>query len=143
MKELTELRLTDLWKECNSIGVDFWDKEEEAVKEFKRSFIAVALEAERDILIGCKAYERQAGRKDYRNGYWKRWITLKEGRLSIRMPRIRGMKYKSRIIPRYKQRAKEVDAALLKIFLYGASMRLTGEALRPSIIRRGKCTDHF
>jgi transposase-like protein len=31
----------------------------------------------------------------------------------------------------YKQRADEADASLLKIFLYGASMRLTGEALRP------------
>ncbi len=83
------------------------------------------------MLIGCKAYERQNGRKDYRNGYWKRWITLKDGRLEIRMPRIRGMGYESSIIPRYKQRVKEVDAALLKIFLYGASTRLTGEALRP------------
>jgi len=41
------------------------------------------------------------------------------------------MKYESGIIPRYKQRVEEVDAALLKIFLYGASTRLTGEALRP------------
>jgi|GEM_PF-5739942 len=54
------------------------------------------------MLIGCKAYERQTGRKDYRNGYWKRWITLKDGRLEIRMPRIRGMGYESRHTCRYK-----------------------------------------
>jgi putative transposase len=47
------------------------------------------------------------------------------------MHRIRGMIYESGIIPRYKQRVKEVDAALMKVFLYGASTRLTGEALRP------------
>jgi transposase-like protein len=105
--------------------------QEEAVKEFRKRFIEGALEAERTMLIGCKAGERKAERKDYRNGYWSRSITLKDGRLEIKMPRIRGMRYESGIIPRYKQRVDEVDAALLKVFLYGASTRLTGEALRP------------
>ena len=41
------------------------------------------------------------------------------------------MGYESSIIPRYKQRVKEVDTALMKVFLYGASTRLTGEALKP------------
>lgn len=129
-KELTRLSVTDLWKEYNSIN-DFWEAQEEAVRVFRQKLINGALEAERDMLIGCKAYERREDRKDYRNGYWKRWITLKDGRLEIRMPRIRGMGYESGIIPRYKQRVKEVDTALLKIFLYGASTRLTGEALKP------------
>jgi len=130
VKELTKLKVTDLWKEYNGLG-DFWETEEEAVKDFKRRFIEGALEAERDMWIGCKTYERKEERKNYRNGYWERWITLKDGRLQIRMPRIRGKAYKSAIIPRYKQRIKEVDAALMKVFLYGASTRLTGEALRP------------
>ncbi len=131
-KELTKITVTDLWREYNRIE-DFWEKQDEAVKDFRKRFIEGALEAERDMLIGCKAYEREDKRKDYRNGYWKRWITLKDGRLEIRMPRIRGKGYESGIIPQYKQRVKEVDAALLKIFLYGASTRLTGEALRPLV----------
>ncbi len=130
VKELTKITVTDLWKEFNGIG-DFWEMQEEAVKEFRQRFINGALEVERDILIGCKSYERKEGRSDYRNGYWERWITLKDGRLQIRMPRLRGMNYESGIIPRYKQRVDEVDAALLKIFLYGASTRLTGDALKP------------
>ncbi len=130
VKELTKITVTDLWKEFNGIG-DFWEMQEEAVRDFRQRFINGALEAERGMVIGCHAYERKAERKDYRNGYWSRWLTLKDGRLEIRMPRIRGIRYESGIIPRYKQRVDEVDAALLKIFLYGASTRLTGEALRP------------
>lgn len=130
VKELTKLTVTDLWEGCKGIG-DFWEAEEEAVGEFRKRFIEGALEAERDMLAGCKAHERTGERKDYRNGYWKRWITLKGGRLEIRMPRLRGVVYESGVIPRYKRRADEVDAALLKVFLYGASTRLTGEALRP------------
>jgi transposase-like protein len=132
VKDLTKITVTDLWKEFNGNGIgDFWEVQEEAVREFRQRFINGALEAERDMLLGCKSYERKEERKDYRNGYWRRWITLKEGRLEIQMPRIRGMSYESGIIPRYKQRIEEVDAALLKIFLYGASTRLAGEALRP------------
>jgi len=131
-KDLTKITVTDLWKEFNSTGIgDFWEMQEEAVREFRQRFINGALEAERDMLVGCKSYERKEERKDYRNGYWSRWITLKDGRLEIKMPRVRGMSYESGIIPRYKQRVDEVDAALLKIFLYGASTRLAGEALRP------------
>jgi len=130
MKDLTEVRVPDLWKEVKW-AMDFWQMEEEATKEFRRRFIEGALEAERTMLTGCKSYERTEGRKGYRNGYWKRWIVLKDGRLQIRMPRIRGKGYESGIIPRYKQRVEEIDAALLKIFLYGASTRLTAEALRP------------
>lgn len=130
VKELTQLKVTDLWKEYNGLG-DFWEMQEEAVREFRQRFINGALEVERDMLLGCKSYERKEGRSDYRNGYWERWITLKDGRLQIRMPRLRGMSYESGIIPRYKQRVDAVDAALLKVFLYGASTRLTGEALKP------------
>ena len=132
VKDLTKITVTDLWKEFNGKGIgDFWEMQEEAVREFRQRFINGALEAERDMLVGCKSYERKEERKDYRNGYWSRWITLKDGRLEIKMPRVRGMSYESGIIPRYKQRVDEVDAALLKIFLYGASTRLAGEALRP------------
>ncbi|MCX8030132.1 MAG: IS256 family transposase [Thermodesulfovibrionales bacterium] len=130
VKELTKLTLTDLWEEFKGFD-DFWQKEEEAVKEFRRKFIEISLEVERDILIGFKPYERQSEQKRYRNGYWKRWIMFKDGRLEIRMPRIRGIKYESGIIPRYKQRVKEVDAALMKVFLYGASTRHTAKAVKP------------
>ncbi len=81
-KELTKLTLTDLWKESNSFE-DFWQKEGDAVREFRRIYIEGALEAEREMLIGFKPYERQTEQKRYRNGYWKIWIMLRGGRLEI------------------------------------------------------------
>ncbi len=131
-KEITNLTVTDLLKEYKkNFREDYWEMHENAVKEFRRRFIEKSLEEERAELICCATHERTSERKDYRNGYWKRWITLKDGRIEIRMPRIRGGGYASDIIPRYQQRIDEVDKVLLRIFLYGASTRLAGEALRP------------
>jgi len=131
VKELTKLTVTDLFREYKRSFREYWQDHDETVKAFRKKLIEGALEAEREMYINCKPYERRTERKDYRNGYWRRWIILKDGRLEIKMPRIRGGGYDSKIIPRYRQRVEEVDAALLKIFLYGASTRLTGEALRP------------
>lgn len=131
VKDLTRLTVTDLFKEYRRSFWNYWQEHDEAAKEFRRRHIERALEVERAQLICCSPYERIPERKDYRNGYWRRWITLKDGRIEIRMPRIRGGGYDSEVIPRYQQRIDEVDAALMKIFLYGASTRLVGEALRP------------
>lgn len=131
VKELTKLTVTDLFREYKRSFREYWQDHDETVKAFRKKLIEGSLEAERDIFICSRPYERSIDRKDYRNGYWKRAIILKDGRLEIKMPRIRGGGYNSDIIPRYQQRIDEVDAALMKIFLYGASTRLTGEALRP------------
>ncbi len=131
VKSLTGLTVADLMSEYKRSFRDYWEEHEGAVKVFRTRLIESALNAERELYMNCKPYERAEERQDYRNGYWKRWITLKDGRLEIRMPRIRGKAYESAIIPRFKQRVKEVDTALMKVFLYGASTRLTGEALRP------------
>jgi transposase-like protein len=133
VKTLPELKVADLMREYKNSFVDTWEELDKATKEFKKQAIEVALEAERSEILLCRSYERTNGRTDYRNGYWTRYIILKDGRLEIKMPRIRGLGYERAVIRRYQQRTKDVDAALLRIFLYGASTRLTGQALRPLV----------
>lgn len=133
VRTLPELKVSDLQREYKSSFVDTWEGLDKAAKAFKKQLIEAALEAERTELLLCQSYERSEGRTDYRNGYWTRYIILKEGRLEIRMPRIRSVRFESQVIKRYQQRSKDVDEALLRIFLYGASTRLTGQALRPLV----------
>lgn len=133
VKTLPELKVSDLMREYKSSFVDTWEGLDKAAKDFKKQLIEKALEAERTELLLCRSYERADKRTDYRNGYWTRYIILKDGRLEIKMPRIRGLGYESAVIRRYQQRTKDVDAALLRIFLYGASTRLTGQALLPLV----------
>jgi putative transposase len=132
-KTLPELKVPDLLREYKSSFEDPWEGLDKTAKAFKKQLIEAALEAERTEILLCRSYERSDERTDYRNGYWTRYVMLKDGRLEIKMPRIRGLGYESAVIRRYQQRTTEVDAALLRIFLYGASTRLTGQALRPLV----------
>ncbi len=133
VKTLPELKVSDLVREYKSSFEDTWEGFDKTAKAFKKQLIEAALEAERTEILLCRSYERTEERTDYRNGYWTRYLILKDGRLEIKMPRIRGLGYESTVIRRYQQRTKDVDAALLRIFLYGASTRLTGLALRPLV----------
>ncbi|HUJ89471.1 MAG TPA: IS256 family transposase [Syntrophorhabdales bacterium] len=131
MKALTELKVADLLKECNTTFEDQWDLIDRAARRLKQRLIEEALEAERTELVCCSYRQRTYRRSDYRNGYWKRWLLLKDGRLELRIPRLRYNSYESQIVPRYVQRMPEVDEALKRVFLFGISTRRTGEALRP------------
>jgi len=97
VKALTELTITDLLKEYKSSFWNYWKEHDEVVKAFKKRLIEEALDAERSELICCKPYEHSSERQDQRNGYWKRWIILKDGRLEIKMPRIRSRGYESQM----------------------------------------------
>lgn len=133
VKELPDLSVADLWMEFQRNFKEFWQVSDEVVMSLRKTSLEEALKVEQWDYVGCCEHERSPLRKDYRNGYWKRWIILKEGRLEIRMPRLRFKGFKSQIIPRYKQRASEIDEVLKRIFLYGASTRLTSQVLKPLI----------
>lgn len=131
MKTLTELKVADLLREDKQSFEDEWEMQDRLFKTLQRRLIEEALETERSEVVCCSWHGRTGGRRDYRNGYWQRWILLKNGRLSVRMPRLRDLCYESKIIPRYMKRMPEVDEALKRVFLFGASTRLTGKALEP------------
>lgn len=131
LREITDLKVTELWKEFKENFWDCWEEQDEALRDLKRRLIERSLEEDRQILSMSYPYERTEARVDYRNGYYTRWILTRMGLLEIRVPRLRNIKIRSRVIKRYQRRAKEIDEALKRIFLYGVYTRLVGEAVRP------------
>lgn len=131
MKALTDLNVADLLKESNTSFEDTWDMINASIATLKKRLIEEALEAERTELVCCHYHGRSILRRDSRNGYWRRFLLLKDGRLELKVPRIRKGGYPSQVVPRYMQRMPEVDTALQKVFLFGVSTRRCAEALSP------------
>jgi transposase-like protein len=81
------------------------------------------LDAEADELTGAARYERSDARRAYRSGHYERDLTVKAGRMSVRVPKLKGAVFESAVIERYRRREESVEEALIDMYLAGVSTR--------------------
>lgn len=109
-----------------------------------RAGLEVCLEAELEALIGAEWYERIGGRRDYRNGHYRRELLTSLGRIELTIPRARRAGRPSRVVGRYQRRAAEIDGLLTSGYVHGVSTRkaaalttaLMGERVSRSTVSR-------
>lgn len=90
------------------------------------------LEEEADDLVGAGRYERAAGREAYRAGHYERTLTTTSGDVTLRMPKLKGMRFTTAIIDLCRRRETSVEEAMIEMYLAGVSTRRiedAGEAL--------------
>jgi putative transposase len=113
-----------------------WDYLEDLVRVKVREFIHALLEDEITELLGRGKSERREGLDTppaYRNGYGKRRrLTLGCGTIVVRRPRVRGLagRFKSRVLPLFARRTKEVKELLPQLYLHGLAQGDFDLALR-------------
>ena len=81
------------------------------------------LEEEAGDLVGAERYERTAEREAYRAGHYERGLTTTSGQVTLRMPKLKGMRFATAIIERYKRRETSVEEAMIEMYLAGVSTR--------------------
>lgn len=81
------------------------------------------LDAEADEITGAARYERSGERKAYRAGHYDRDLTVKAGRMSLKVPKLKGAVFESAVIERYRRREESVEEALIDMYLAGVSTR--------------------
>jgi len=76
----------------------------------------------------CRAawHERAPGRRDRRNGSYGRTLRTRAGPLRLRVPRSRSGRFRSRLLPRARQVAPELDEGIRQLYLKGVSTRSVG-----------------
>lgn len=99
--------------------------------------IEAVLEEELSAALGSTRYERSERRRGYRNGVEHRQVTTREGTRELAVPRGRvaaggsTTEHRSKLLPRYARRTREVDEAILTCYLAGANSRRIRKALAP------------
>lgn len=81
------------------------------------------IDAEADEITGAARYERSGERKDYRAGHYERDLTVKAGKMSLKVPKLKGAVFESAVIERYRRREESVEEALIDMYLAGVSTR--------------------
>ena len=85
--------------------------------------INAMLDAEADEIANTARYERKTDRKAFRAGHYERTLTAKAGKLSLKMPKLKGALFGSAVIERYRRRESSVEEALMEMYLAGVSTR--------------------
>ena len=95
----------------------------ELVRQTVEDTINTLLKEEADDLIGAERYERTADREAYRAGHYDRKLTTTSGVVNIEMPKLKGARFVTAIIERYKRREVSVEEAIVEMYLAGVSTR--------------------
>lgn len=95
----------------------------ELVRKTVEDTLNALLAEEADDLIGAERYERTAEREAYRAGHYERGLTTTSGEVTIRMPKLKGMRFTTAIIDRYRRRETSVEEAMIEMYLAGVSTR--------------------
>ena len=95
----------------------------ELVRSTVEEMLNGLLDEEADDLVGAERYERTAGREAYRAGHYERRLTTTSGEVTIRMPKLKGMRFTTAAIERYRRRETSVEEAMIEMYLAGVSTR--------------------
>ncbi len=95
----------------------------ELVRRTVEDTLNALLEEEADDLVNADRYERTADREAYRAGHYERGLTTTSGQVTLRMPKLKGMRFATAIIERYKRREASVEEAMIEMYLAGVSTR--------------------
>lgn len=103
-----------------------------------RAAIEDAIDAELAAWLGAARYERVTARLGYRNGVQSRELGTPMGQVALTVPRARlrtpaggTCEWRSALLPRYQRRMRQVDQAIVSVYLSGTNQRKIAAALRP------------
>lgn len=73
--------------------------------------------------VGAPPHERTSTRRGHRNGYYSRDLTLRVGRIDLRVPRDRDGKFRTELFERYQRSERALVVALMEMVVNGVSTR--------------------
>jgi putative transposase len=100
------------------------------------------MEKERDDYIHAAAYERSNERRDYRNGYYERELTMSIGKIELKVPRTRNGEFSPSVFEKYSRCDQALVLSMLEMVINGVSTRkvthiveqLCGESISKSFV---------
>ena len=105
------------------------DELAEVGRQLTERLVDELLEVEMDEHCQASWHERAPERCDRRNGSYGRVLRTRAGLLKVAVPRSRSGGFRSRLLPRARQVAPELDEGIRQLYLRGVSTRQVGALL--------------
>jgi len=81
------------------------------------------MEKERDEYLHAYPYERSDERRDYRNGYYERDLTMSVGKIKLKVPRTRNGEFSPSVFEKYARCDQALVLSMLEMVINGVSTR--------------------
>ena len=95
----------------------------ELVSKTIEETINAMLDEEADQPVGAAPRERTDERAAYRADHYERGFTTTSGQVTLKMPKLKGMRFATAAIERHKRRETSVEEAIIEMYLAAASTR--------------------
>jgi transposase-like protein len=102
---------------------DYLVDSEDAIRTLITWFLNYVMEVEALQQSGACKYERNENRKSHRNGYRKRSLTTRHGKLELLKPQLRDVPFHTQVFDRYSRTEKALENAIVESYLQGVSTR--------------------
>lgn len=101
----------------------FKESREDAFAKLIQEMLNQFILAESDEAIGASAYERSDARRDSRNGYRERSITLRLGKITLTVPRHRDEPFHPSLLDNYQRNEQALISAMMEMVANGVATR--------------------
>lgn len=98
-------------------------EDKDLVRELVRIAMQEILEAEMTEVVGAAKGERTSSRLGYRSGYYDRSLTVRAGRIELRIPQDRDGKFSTELFERYERSEKALVLAMITMYVEGVATR--------------------
>ena len=96
---------------------------DEAFRQLVETSLNTLLQAESTEQLQAEPYERSAERKDSRNGFYDRDLTMRIGKITLHVPRHRNQKFETMIFDNYSRSEASLIACMAEMVVNGVSTR--------------------
>ncbi|ONN27382.1 hypothetical protein XJ44_04125 [Thermosipho affectus] len=105
--------------EIKDIILQFLTENEEGIRNLFTWFLNTVMEYEAYLQAGAEHYERTRNRRAHRNGYRKRSLNTRLGKLQLRKPQFREFSFEMKVFERCSRVEKALKNAVVESYLQG------------------------
>jgi transposase-like protein len=101
----------------------------EAIAAAFATLLEIAMNIERELVLGAAPYERAETRVGYANGYKPKTINTRVGEITVRVPKTRGIEFYPSALDKGVRSERALKLALAEMFVKGISTRKVTDVL--------------
>lgn len=102
----------------------------EAIAQAFTTLLEVGMKLEREQVLGAAAHERTASRRGHANGYKPKTIDTRAGRLTVQVPKARGIEFYPSALEKGVRSERAIKAAIAEMYVKGVSTRKVTGVMR-------------